>query len=72
MLESFGKMILLLGLFLIIIGGLLLIGGKLFGLGHLPGDIFVQKQNFSFYFPVVTCVVLSILLTIIVNLFMRR
>lgn len=72
MLESFGKVILLLGLFLIVIGGLLLIGGKLFGLGHLPGDIFVQKQNFSFYFPVVTCVVLSILLTIIVNLFMRR
>ncbi|MCG9969828.1 DUF2905 domain-containing protein [Pelotomaculum terephthalicicum JT] len=72
MLESFGKMMLFFGLFLTVIGGLLLIGGKFFGLGHLPGDIFVQRQNFSFYFPVVTCIVLSILLTIIVNLFIRR
>lgn len=72
MLESFGKTLLLIGLFLIIMGGLFIIGGKLFGLGRLPGDIFIQKQNFSFYFPIVTCLALSLILTIIVNLFTRR
>jgi len=72
MLESFGKMILFFGLFLVLVGGLMLAGGKLFGLGRLPGDIVVQKENFSFYFPVVTCIVLSILLTIILNIFTRR
>lgn len=59
------------GIFLVLIGGLLLLGGRLFGLGRLPGDIFLQRGNFSFYFPVVTCIVLSILLTIILNLIRR-
>ncbi|HPU36140.1 MAG TPA: DUF2905 family protein, partial [Bacillota bacterium] len=66
-----GKMILFLGIFMVLTGGLLLLGGRLFGLGRLPGDIFLQKGNFSFYFPVVTCIVLSILLTIILNLIRR-
>ena len=55
-------MILFLGIFMVLTGGLLLLGDRLFGLGRLPGDIFLQKGNFSFYFPVVTCIVLSILL----------
>ena len=69
--ESLGKMILFLGIFMVLTGGLLLLGGRLFGLGRLPGDIFLQKGNFSFYFPVVPCIVLSILLTIILNLIRR-
>lgn len=72
MFETFGKMVLVLGLFLVIIGGVMLFGGKLFGLGRLPGDIIIQKEDFSFYFPVVTCVVISILLTIIFNILARR
>ena len=70
--ESFGRMILIFGLFMVALGGLLMIGGKLFGLGRLPGDIFIQRGNFSFYFPVVTSIVLSLLLTILLNLFLRR
>ncbi|MCL6634291.1 MAG: DUF2905 domain-containing protein [Peptococcaceae bacterium] len=69
--ESFGKMLLLFGIFLAVLGGLMLVGGKLFGLGRLPGDIYIQRGNFSFYFPVVTSIVLSILLTIILNLIRR-
>jgi len=65
-------MILLFGLFMVALGGLLIIGGKLFGLGRLPGDIFIQRGNFSFYFPVVTGIVLSLLLTVLLNLFLRR
>ncbi|RJQ24961.1 MAG: DUF2905 domain-containing protein [Peptococcaceae bacterium] len=72
MFESFAKMLLFFGLFLVVIGGIMLAGGKLFGLGRLPGDIFFQKGNFSFYFPVVTSIVLSLLLTIILNVFLRR
>lgn len=64
-------MLLLFGIFLAVMGGLMLVGGKLFGLGRLPGDIYIQRGNFSFYFPVVTSIILSILLTIILNLFRR-
>ena len=69
--DYFGRMILTFGIVLVVIGGLMLLGGKLFGLGRLPGDIFIQKGNFSFYFPLVTCIILSIVLTIILNLFRR-
>lgn len=70
--ENFGKMLLFFGLLMAAVGGLLLVGGKLFGLGRLPGDIFIQKGNFSFYFPIVTSIILSLLLTVILNIFLRR
>ncbi len=70
--ESFGKMILLTGIFLVILGGFMIASGKIFNLGRLPGDIFVQRGNFTFYFPLLTCILLSVLLTIILNLFFRR
>ena len=70
--ASLGKMLILMGLFLVVAGGLLVSGGKFFGLGRLPGDLFIQKGNFSIYFPVITCIVLSVLLTVLANLFFRR
>lgn len=56
---------------LILLGVVLLIFGIAFNAGfpRLPGDIFVQKQNFIFYFPIVTSIVISIVLTIILSLF---
>lgn len=69
--ESFGKMFLFIGIIMLVLGGIMLAGGRLFGLGRLPGDIFIQKGNFSFYFPVMTGIILSILLTIILNIFRR-
>ncbi|MBP7332085.1 MAG: hypothetical protein BWY65_00593 [Firmicutes bacterium ADurb.Bin373] len=69
--ESFGKMFLFIGIIMLALGGIMLAGGRLFGLGRLPGDIFIQKGNFSFYFPVMTGIILSILLTIILNIFRR-
>ena len=68
--DYFGKIILVFGMLLVAVGGLMLLAGKI-GLGRLPGDIFIQKGNFSFYFPLGTCIILSILLTIIVS-FIRR
>jgi len=70
--ASFGKMIFLGGLCIVALGGLMMAGDKLFGLGRLPGDIFIQRGNFSFYFPVVISIVLSLLLTVLLNLFLRR
>lgn len=71
-LYPMGKMILIFGLFLIVLGGLLMISGKVNFLGRLPGDIYIQRGNFSFYFPVVTMLLLSLFLTLILNLFFRR
>jgi len=71
-LSSIGKFIITVGILLVITGMLIASVDKLPFLGRLPGDIFVRKGNFSFYFPVVTCLVLSVVLTILLNLFLRR
>ena len=74
-LGELGKLLLVVGVLLAGAGALLLFGGKLpFRLGRLPGDIAYQGRHGSFYFPVVTCIVLSLALTVImwiVNLFRR-
>lgn len=70
--QNFGKLLLVAGAFLFLVGTVVLLIGKIPGAGRLPGDIYYQRGNFSFYFPVVTCILLSIILTIILNLFVRR
>lgn len=69
--ESIGRLIISLGIVLIVIGAVITFGSKI-GLGRLPGDIFIKKGNTTFYFPLVTSIVVSILLTIVANLFFRR
>ena len=66
------------GRFLVIIGAVTVIVGLLFWagfvprwFGRLPGDIRIERENFSFYFPVVTCIVISVILTMIFSLFRR-
>ncbi len=61
-----------LGLVLIVIGGIVHVAGKIPGLGRLPGDIVIKKENFSFYFPLTTCLLLSILLSFIFFLWRQR
>jgi len=70
--ESLGRTIVIFGLLLVIVGGLLWSGGRFFGLGHLPGDIVVSKPSFSFYFPIATCIVISLVLTFLANFFLKR
>lgn len=60
-----GKGLVLLGLILVVVGGIIVLTGKVPFLGKLPGDIRIEKSNFSFYFPVVTCLLLSALLSLI-------
>lgn len=59
------------GVFLIIGGGIFFIGQKI-GLGKFPGDIRIQKGNFSFYFPITSCIIISLVLTFILSLFFRK
>jgi len=63
-----GNTLILFGILIIVVGLVLNILGR-FGVPMLPGDIFIQKGNFSFYFPIVTSILISIILTIILNLF---
>ncbi len=60
-----GKMLILLGVFIIIAGVLLLLGGKIPWVGRLPGDLIVKREKFTFYFPITTSIVISIILTLL-------
>lgn len=62
-LGSLGKLLILLGIFILLIGFLLLMSDKLPWIGRLPGDIVIKKDRFTFYFPLATCLLLSLLLT---------
>lgn len=70
-LGPLGKMLILVGVFIILIGVLLLVGEKIPWIGRLPGDIIIRKKNFTFYFPIVTSIVISILLTLLFSLFRK-
>ena len=73
--RELGKVLLLGGIAFVVIGAFFAFGGRLpFRLGRIPGDIAYQGKNSSFYFPIVTCIVLSIALTLVlwvINLFRR-
>ena len=73
--EGIGKLLLIVGGIIIILGLILVFSQHIPFLGKLPGDIFVRRDGFSFYFPIVTFLVLSLLITIIVNVilyFLKR
>jgi hypothetical protein len=67
-----GKMLIIFGVAAIVIGGILILSGKVPWLGRLPGDILVQKKNFTFYFPLATSILISVLLTLIFWLIKKR
>lgn len=68
--DSLGKLIILIGVGLVIIGLLITFGGK-FGFGRLPGDIFIDRGNFKFFFPVTSSIILSLLLSLIIKIFRK-
>ena len=59
---------------LVIAGAGLILGllGKIPGVGRLPGDVWIRRENFSFYFPLTTCILISVIITVIINLFFRK
>ncbi len=67
--SEVGKFLVFAGVILVVLGLLLTFAEKLpLGLGKLPGDITIKRDNFTFYFPLATSILLSILLTLILNL----
>ncbi|MEK6545890.1 MAG: DUF2905 domain-containing protein [Nitrospinota bacterium] len=71
-LNPLGKVLIFFGIVLILIGGAILLAGRIPWIGRLPGDIFIQRKNFSFYFPIATSIIISIILTLIFSLLSRR
>jgi hypothetical protein len=69
--RDLGRLLMILGIVLVAVGALLSFLGRR-GLNGLPGDIVYRGERFTFFFPIVTCIVLSILLTLILNFFFRR
>jgi hypothetical protein len=68
MYQNIGKYLIFIGIILLLAGILVYAGGdKLKWFGHLPGDIRVEKTNFRFYFPLTTMIILSLLITLIIN-----
>ena len=64
-----GKTLIQIGILLVVVGCIMHFGGKIFPFGHLPGDIHWEGEHSSFHFPIVTCIVVSIVLNIILRLF---
>lgn len=64
-----GKLFILIGIIFIVIGIITMIAPSIPWLGRLPGDVRYEGRNISIYFPIVTCIILSVILTILLNLF---
>jgi hypothetical protein len=75
--TQIGKLLLFLGIGLALLGGVLIVGAKLFAdeklpwLGKLPGDIRIERKGFSCYFPLATSILISLLLTLVLNIVVR-
>ena len=67
-----GRTLIFFGIILIAAGLFVVAAGKIPGLGKLPGDIMIKKENFSFYFPLTTCLLISALISLILFLWNRR
>ncbi|MFW6151506.1 MAG: DUF2905 domain-containing protein [Verrucomicrobiota bacterium] len=69
--KPIGIIIMIAGIALMIFGALFLVADKIPFLGNLPGDIHIRGRKWSVWFPVTTCILLSIILTLLLNLFAR-
>lgn len=71
MMPGLGKSLIIVGLLIALVGVLLTLAGKLPWIGRLPGDIVIKRENFTFYFPLATSIILSIILSLILWLFKK-
>jgi len=69
--ADLGKTLIFIGILLVVIGAVFLLGGKIPWLGNLPGDITIQRERFTFYFPLATCLLISLLISLVVYFFRR-
>lgn len=71
MLPDLGKLLMGAGLILLVVGALFTLSGKVPWLGRLPGDLYVERDNFRFYFPLGTSILLSVIVSLLLWLFRR-
>ena len=69
--PELGRILLIIGVVLVVVGGLAALGVRL-PFGRLPGDIAIEGERGGFYFPIVTMIIISVVLTLLANLFLRR
>ena len=70
--QDFGKLLFIVGLVLALVGLLITTVGKIPWIGRLPGDVLIQRRNFTFYFPLTTSVLVSIILTLFLWILSRK
>ncbi|HWP65993.1 MAG TPA: DUF2905 domain-containing protein [Candidatus Limnocylindria bacterium] len=70
--PEIGRMLVLLGAVVVVVGLVLMLAPHVPWLGRLPGDVVVTRERFTVYFPIVTCLVVSVVLTLLLNLFFRN
>ena len=67
-----GKIIIVTGILFVVLGLILMVYEHIPFIGKLPGDVHIQKKNFNFHFPITTCIILSLLLTLVFNVLRKR
>ncbi len=67
-LQNLGKILVFMGIFIAVVGALLIFGNKIPLVGRLPGDILIQKKNFTFYFPITTLVIINLIILLVIYL----
>lgn len=68
---SLGKILIIFGIALVVLGVILILGDKIPWIGRLPGDIYIKRDKFTFYFPLMTSIIISLLLTLLFYLFRK-
>ena len=70
--SSIGRLLMFMGIVLVALGDILTLDGRIPSIGRLPGDILIKRGNFTFYFPITTGIILSIILSLLFALIGRR
>ncbi|MBI5745664.1 MAG: DUF2905 domain-containing protein [Nitrospirae bacterium] len=71
-LGSMGKLFIIFGIIMLAVGGIMFFVGRIPWIGRLPGDIYIQRRNFTVYLPLTTSIIISILLSLFLWFFSRR
>jgi hypothetical protein len=69
--AGFGKALIYLGILMAVVGVIFLLGGKIPWLGHLPGDLTIEREGYTFYFPLTTCILISVIISLVLYFFKR-
>jgi hypothetical protein len=72
MMQVTGKFLVMIGVILVLLGGVFMLAGKVPWIGRLPGDIVIRRESFTFYFPVTTCILISVILSVVFYFLSKR